>query len=114
MFSSVSVKEIFTTEQEIAVSSSRNIGIYFTVVSFVRLSEKVPENASIGELSGKYKSDVLVCNATYEFFIKYINFCGFPAFFDIFQRAKHRKKPHAREMDVPLRFVWIYELVHSA
>ncbi|CAJ76951.1 Tim44-like domain-containing protein [Caenorhabditis elegans] len=47
------------------LSSSRNIGIYFTVVSFVRLSEKVPENASIGELSGKYKSDVLVCNATF-------------------------------------------------
>ena len=48
------------------VSKSRNIGIYFTIVSLVRLSEKVPDDASIGELNGKYKNDVLVCNATYE------------------------------------------------
>uniref|UniRef100_A0A8R1EQF6 Tim44-like domain-containing protein n=1 Tax=Caenorhabditis japonica TaxID=281687 RepID=A0A8R1EQF6_CAEJA len=47
------------------LSNSRNIGIYFTVVSFVRLSEKVPENASIAELNGKFKNDVLVCNATF-------------------------------------------------
>lgn len=47
------------------LSKSHNIGIYFTVVSIVRLSDKVPENASIGELNGKYKDDVLVCNATF-------------------------------------------------
>ncbi|CAO4374486.1 unnamed protein product [Caenorhabditis nigoni] len=47
------------------LSQSHNIGIYFTVVSLVRLSDKVPDNASIGELNGKYKNDVLVCNATF-------------------------------------------------
>ncbi|KAF1758085.1 hypothetical protein GCK72_014543 [Caenorhabditis remanei] len=47
------------------LSKSRNIGIYFTIVSLVRLSEKVPDDASIGELNGKYKNDVLVCNATF-------------------------------------------------
>lgn len=47
------------------LNKSHNIAIYFTVVSLVRLSEKVPYTASIGELCGKYKNDVLVCNATF-------------------------------------------------
>ncbi|CAI5447827.1 unnamed protein product [Caenorhabditis angaria] len=47
------------------LSKNRNIGIYFTVVSYVRLSENVPEDAKISQLTGKYRNDVLVCNATF-------------------------------------------------
>ncbi|CAI2351434.1 unnamed protein product [Caenorhabditis sp. 36 PRJEB53466] len=56
---------VISGKDVLKLSKSRNIGIYFTVVSYVRLSERVPENASITQLNKKYKGDVLVCNATF-------------------------------------------------
>ncbi|CAB3406692.1 unnamed protein product [Caenorhabditis bovis] len=55
----ISGKDVFK------VVKSKNIAIYFTVVSYVRLSDTVPDDASIRQLTGKYKNDVLVCNATF-------------------------------------------------
>ncbi|CAD6192809.1 unnamed protein product [Caenorhabditis auriculariae] len=47
------------------LSSSKNISMYATIVSYVRLSPDVPEDASVSQLTGEYKGKVLICNVTY-------------------------------------------------
>lgn len=41
------------------------LSIYFTVASFVRLNDSVPHDATLVQLLGKLKNDVIVVNVTF-------------------------------------------------
>ncbi|PAV56014.1 hypothetical protein WR25_14369 [Diploscapter pachys] len=42
-----------------------NIGIYFTIVSYIRLNDSVPFQPGLNALTGKYRGQVVVANITY-------------------------------------------------
>lgn len=56
---------IITGKNLFKLSESGNLGIYFTVVSYVRTSNSVPDSISLRQATGKYKNDLMAVNVTF-------------------------------------------------
>ncbi|CAI4231810.1 unnamed protein product [Auanema sp. JU1783] len=56
---------LITGKKVFKISEQGNIGIYFTVVSYIRKNSSVPESIDLAEAVGKYKKDITAVNITF-------------------------------------------------